>query len=440
MEVVTAHAAVARLPRTGRVFVQPACGLPVTLLDVLADERERFAGLELVLGLVFQPLRLFDAVPQHFRITSLHPTAPVEPLITAGRADYLPVRYSRIPDTFSPGGPLPADAVLVQVSPPDRHGYCSLGPAVSTTVEVARRAPLVIAEINPRCPRTHGDSFLHVTDIDLAVETEHPPVAAPPGPVGEVERAIGRHVAGLIPDRATIQIGIGAVPQAILEALADHRDLGVHSGMLCDGMVPLAERGVITGAWKSLDPYKLAAGEAIGSQLLFDFVHDNPAVRMLPARLSHGLEYLRAQERFVAINSALEIDLTGQVNAEWLAGRQVSGLGGSFDFLEAAMYAPGGMSIVALPATAAGGKVSRIVPAFAGGTAVTAPRYAVDYVVTEFGVADLRAKTLRQRAEALVAVAHPAVRQDLLDALAKTASPFPGDGEGGRAPRGSRAG
>ncbi len=440
VELMTAHEAVIRLPRSGRVFVQPACGLPVTLLDALADERERFAGLELVIGLVFQPLRLLDAVPQHFRLTSLHPTAPVEPLITAGRADYLPVRYSRIPDTFSPDGALPADAALVQVSPPDRHGYCSLGPAVSTTVEVARRAPLVIAEINPRCPRTHGDGFLHVSDIDIAVETDHSPVAAPPGPVGEVERAIGQHVAALIPDGATIQVGIGAVPQAILEALVDHRDLGVHSGMLCDGMVPLVERGVITGARKSLDPYKLAAGEAIGSQLLFDFVDDNPAVRMLPARLSHGLEYLRGQERFVSINSALEVDLTGQVNAEWLAGRQVSGLGGSFDFLEAAMYAPGGMSIVALPATAAGGVASRIVPALAAGAAVTGPRYAVDYVVTEFGVADLRGKTLRQRAEALTAVAHPAFRQGLLDALGKTTVPFPDDGKGDRTPRSSRAG
>jgi acyl-CoA hydrolase len=364
----------------------------------------------------------------------------VEPLITAGRADYLPVRYSRIPDMFSPDGARPVDAALVQVSPPDRHGYCSLGPAVSTTVEVARRAPLVIAEINPRCPRTHGDGFLHVGDIDIAVETDHPPVEAPPGPVGEVERAIGRHVAALIPDGATIQVGIGAVPQAILEALADHRDLGVHSGMLCDGMVPLVRRGVITGAYKSLDPYKLAAGEAIGSQLLFDFVDDNPAVRLLPARLSHGLEYLRGQERFVSINSALEVDLTGQVNAEWLAGRQVSGLGGSFDFLEAAMHAPGGISIVALPATAAGGKVSRIVPALAAGAAVTGPRYAVDYVVTEFGAADLRGKTLRERAEALIAVAHPTARQELLDALDKATTPFPDDGKGGRASRGNRAG
>ncbi|MER3421393.1 MAG: hypothetical protein C4290_13100 [Chloroflexota bacterium] len=310
---------------------------------------------------------------------------------------------------------------------------------MSTTVEVARRAPLVIGEINPRCPRTHGEGFLHVTDIDLAVEVDHPPVEAPPAPVGEVERAIGRHVAALVPDGATIQIGIGAVPQAILEALADRRDLGVHSGMLCDGMVPLVERGVITGACKSLDPYKLAAGEAIGSQVLFDFVHDNPGVRMLPARLSHGLEYLRGQERFVAINSALEVDLTGQVNAEWLAGRQVSGLGGSFDFLEAAMHAPGGISIVALPATAAGGTVSRIVPALAAGTAVTAPRYAVDYVVTEFGVADLRVKPLRQRAEALIAVAHPTVRQELMDALSKAATPFPIVGKGGRASRSSGA-
>lgn len=413
MERRSAREAVAALPRTGRVFLGAACGLPRSLCDGLAVERDRFDGLEVVGGLLFERPAFLDAVPDHFRLVSLHPTNHVEPLITTGKADYLPVRYSRIPDTFAPSGPLPVDAALVQVSPPDARGYCSFGAAVSTALPVARAAPLVIAEINPRVPRTLGDSALHVSQIDIAVESDAPLVELPPSRVGETERAIGVHVAALVPDGATIQIGIGAVPQAILDALGNHRDLGVHSGMLADGMIPLVEKGVITGARKALDPYRLVAGELLGSRALFDFAHDNAAVRMVPAAMSHGLEYLREQDRLVSINSALEIDLTGQVNAEWLDGRQISGLGGQFDFIEAAMYARGGFSVTALPATAAGGRASRIAPRLAAGAAVTTPRFCVDYVVTEFGVADLRAKTLRQRAEALIGIAHPDFRPEL---------------------------
>jgi 4-hydroxybutyrate CoA-transferase len=413
LELRGAREAVAALPRQGRVFVAPGCGVPVALCDALSQERDRFDGLELYCGLMFEPVAFLDAVPQHFRLVSLHPGASVEPLITAGKADYLPLRYSRIPETLGAGGPLAVDAALIQVSPPDRRGYCSLGPAVSTSLPVARSTPLVIAEINPRCPRTHGDGVLHVSEIHIGVETDHPLVELKPARVGDTERAIARHVATLVPDGGTIQIGIGAVPQAILESLGGHRDLGVHSGLLCDGMIPLVESGVITGARKSLDPYRLTAGEVLGGTALFDFVDDNPAVRMVPAAVSHGLEYLHAQDRFVAINSALEVDLTGQVNAEWLAGRQISGLGGQFDFVEASMYSRGGLSIVALPATAAGGKASRIVARLPAGAAVTTPRHCADFVVTEFGVADLRAKTLRQRAEALATVAHPHFRVDL---------------------------
>jgi 4-hydroxybutyrate CoA-transferase len=344
----------------------------------------------------------------------------VEPLITAGRADYLPLRYATLPDVFQPGASLAVAAAIVQVSPPDARGYCSLGPAVSTTLPVVRSAPLVIAEINPRCPRTHGEAMIHQDTIDIAVEADHPLVELPASRVGETERAIARHVAGLVPDGATIQIGIGGVPQAILEALTSHKDLGVHSGMLCDGMVPLVEAGVITGTRKSLDPCRLAAGELLGTRTLFEFADDNPLVRMLPASLSHGLDYVRRQHRFVSINSALEIDLTGQVNAEWLNGRQISGICGQFDFIEAAMHAPGSVSVLALPATAAGGRVSRIVAHLAAGTAISTPRYCIDYVVTEYGVADLRARPLRARAEALTAIAHPAFRDGLEESTRAT--------------------
>jgi 4-hydroxybutyrate CoA-transferase len=413
MHRVTIDEAIAALPQSGRVFVAPGCGLPVDLCDALGAAATRFRGLLVYAGLIFEPTRMLDVDPECIRLVSLHPTGPVEPLIVRGDADYLPLRYSRIPETFSPDGPLPLDAALVQVSPPDARGYCSLGVSVGTTAPIVHSAPLVIAEVNPQMPRTHGAGMVHVSDIDLGVEVDHPLVPLKPARVTEVEQTIARHVAALVPDGATIQIGIGAVPQAILDAFGGHRDLGVHSGMLCDGMLPLVEAGVLTGVRKSLDPYRLAAGEVLGTEPLFTFVDDNPAVLMLPAMKSHGLEYVRDQANFVSINSALEVDLTGQVNAEWLNGRQVSGLGGSFDFVEGAMYAPGGLSILAMTSTAARGTTSRIVPALAAGAAVTTPRHCVDYVVTEYGVADLRARTLRERAAALSAIAHPAFRPAL---------------------------
>jgi 4-hydroxybutyrate CoA-transferase len=413
MQLVSSQEAIATLPTSGRVFVAPGCGLPTVLCDALGEAAGRFRGLAIYAGLIFEPVGFLGADPEQVRLVSLHPTVVTEPLITRGDADYLPLRYSQIPATFSRGGALPVDAALVQVSPPDARGYCSLGVSVGTTAPVLREAPLVIAEINPRMPFTHGAGVVHVSEIDLAVDVDHPLVPLKPARVTEVERTIADHVAALVTDGATIQIGIGAVPQAILEALEGHMDLGVHSGMLCDGMARLAAAGVLTGARKTLDPHKLAAGEILGTEPLFAFVDGNPSVLMLPATLSHGLDYLRGQANFVGINSALEVDLTGQVNAEWLDGRQVSGLGGSFDFVEAALYAPGGVSILALTSTAARGTASRIVSRLAAGTAVTTPRHCVDYVVTEYGVADLRAKTLRERAAALAAVAHPAFREGL---------------------------
>jgi 4-hydroxybutyrate CoA-transferase len=433
MQLAPVADVIAALPTSGRVFVAPGCGLPTVLSDALGEAAARFRGLSVYAGLIFEPVGFLEAEPACVRLVSLHPTGVTEPLITRGAADFLPLRYSRIPATFSRTGALPMDAALVQVSPPDARGYCSLGVSVATTAPVVRDAPLVIAEINPRMPFTHGAGVVHVSEIDLAVEVDHPLVPLQPARVTEVERAIASHVAALVPDGATIQIGIGAVPQAILETLGGHADLGVHSGMLCDGMVPLAESGVLTGARKALDPYRLAAGEVLGTEPLFAFVDHNPSVLMLPATLSHGLEYLHGQTSFVAINSALEVDLTGQVNAEWLDGRQVSGLGGSFDFVEAAMYAPGGISILAMTSTAARGTASRIVPRLVAGTAVTTPRHCVDYVVTEYGVADLRAKTLRDRAAALTALAHPAFRDGLSSAASDPMAGSPSARREGRA-------
>jgi 4-hydroxybutyrate CoA-transferase len=416
MEIVSADEAVRRLPARGRVFVAPGCGTPLSLLDALGDARDAFSDLEVCTGLLFRPARFLEAVPRPFRLTVTHPTAVTEPLVTDGRAEHLPLRYSQTPVIFGRDGQLPADALLIQVSPPDRDGFCTLGASVSASLDLVEETPLVIAEINQRAPRTAG-AAIPISRIAVACEVDAPLLPYEPPTVGEVERQIGSRVAELVPDGACFQIGIGAIPQAILEALTGHRDLGIHSGLACDGMIPLIERGVVTGARKEVDRGLVVAGEAMGTEPFFRFVDGNPSFRFVSARYSHGLDAMRPLSRFTAINSALEVDLSGQVNAEWVNGRQISGLGGQFDFVEAAMYAPGGRSITALPSTAARGTVSRIVPALAAGTPVTTPRYCVDTVVTEFGVADLRGKGLRERARALTAIAHPAFRESLQAAI-----------------------
>ena len=394
-------------------MLAPGCGLPLTLSDALAAAHAEFEEIEICTGLVLAHTPLLEHVPRPFRLLTTHVTAHTERLVLEQKADYLPLRYSQMPVAFAPNGPLPADAVLIQVSPPDRHGYCSLGASVSACLDLVATARLVVAEINVRAPRTSGHA-VPIDQIDVACEVDRPLIAQSPPHTGELERTIARYVAELIPDGACFQIGIGAIPQAILEALGDHRDLGIHSGMICDGMVPLIRAGVANGARKRIDRGLAVGGEAMGTELLYDFLDGNAAVRLVSARYSHGLETVARLDNFVAINSAIEVDLTGQVNAEWVAGRQMSGIGGQFDYVEAAMYSRGGRSIVALPSTAARGSASRIVRTLAAGAPVTTPRYCAEFVVTEYGIADLRGKGIHARARALAAIAHPQFREELL--------------------------
>ncbi len=265
-------------------------------------------------------------------------------------------------------------------------------------------------------PRTRGNAWLHRSQVDLCVEVDEPLIEYPPPAVGPVERAIGRHVAGLVPDGATVQVGVGAIPQAVLDALGDHRDLALHS-LLVDGGIALIERGVVTGARKRIRRGRMDIAEAMGTRRLFDFIHDNPAVNMETSAFTHDPELIAGLDRFVSINSALEIDLGGQVTAESLGARQVAGIGGQFDFVLGASRSAGGVSIIALPSTGRDGAVSRIVPQLAAGAAVTTPRYLTDYVVTEQGAARLRGLSDRARATALVAVAHPQYQGELERAL-----------------------
>lgn len=419
VQILDPEAAVRRLPPRGRVLIAPGCGFPTALADALGDARDAFDDLEICTGLLMQPVRFLDAVPAPFRLLTTHVTAPTERLVQDGRADYLPLRYSQMPVAFAPDGILPADALLIQVSPPDARGYCTLGASVSACLDLVPRVGLVVAEINARAPRTHGNT-VHVSQIDAACEVDRPLIPYNPVPIGDVERAIAGYVAQLVPDGACFQIGIGAIPQAILEALSGHRDLGLHSGLICDGMIPLIEQGAITGARKNVDRRRMVGGEAMGTDALYAYVDGNPAFDFVSAVHSHGLAFVAQIENFVAINSAIEVDLSGQVNAEWVAGRQMSGIGGQFDYVEAAMYSKGGRSIVALPSTAARGSASRIVRTLSAGTAVTTPRCCVDVVVTEYGIADLRGKGIHARARALAEIAHPQFREVLI-AEARTA-------------------
>ncbi len=403
--------AVGRLAPGMRVLLPPGCGEPVALVREICRQSERLAGLTLMGG-----IHLGDypfARPEHrLRFVTWHMSPRLEEARRQGRVEFAPLRYFDLVTEFARGGHWAPDAVLIHTSPPDARGYLSLGVSTSVALPAAREAPLVLAQVNPRMPRTRGNAFLHRSQIDAWAEVDEPLVAYPPPHVGEVERALGRHVASLVPDGATVQVGVGAIPQAVLEALVDHRDLAVHS-LLVDAVVALVERGVVTGARKPFHRGRMDVAEVMGTPRLFEFVHDNPAVNMESSAFVHDPEIVARLDRFVSINSALEVDLTGQVNAESLGPRQVAGIGGQFDFVLGASRSRGGVGVIALPSTGREGTVSRIVPRVGAGAAVTTPRFMADTVITEHGVARLKGRGERERAAALIAVAHPSFRGEL---------------------------
>lgn len=348
----------------------------------------------------------------HVRPNAFFIGANTREAVAEGRADFTPVFLSEIASLLR--GPLPIDVALVQVSPPDAHGHCSLGVSVDIVKPGVDCAKIVLAEVNPRMPRTHGDSFVHVSRIDRFVEVDRPLPELAPEPITDTARRIGEHVAGLIRDGDTLQLGIGAIPNAVLTALVNHRDLGIHTEMFSDGVVDLVARGVVTNARKTLHRGKLVTSFVMGTKRLYDFVDDNPAVEMHPSHYVNDPFVIAKNRAMVAINSALVIDLTGQVCADSLGPRFYSGVGGQVDFFRGAARSEGGRPIVALPATAKGGTVSRIDVELPLGSGITTSRNDVHYVVTEFGVAALHGRTIRERVHALAGVAHPAFREDLL--------------------------
>jgi 4-hydroxybutyrate CoA-transferase len=417
IKYATAQQAVAAIKSGDRVFVQSVAAAPRRLIEAMTARAPELSVVEIVsLHTEGEAPYAAAGMERSFRVNALFVGANTRQAVEEGRADYVPVFLSEVPSLFRTGL-LPIDVALVHVSPPDKHGYCSLGVSVDVTHAAVEVARTVIAQVNPRMPRTHGDALIHVDQIDQLVEVDDAIYELAPKALTDTERAIGRHIADLVDDGSTLQFGIGAIPQATLAALSDHHRLGIHTEMLSDGVVDLVEKGVVTGEMKKLNHGKIVAGFAHGTRRLYDFLDDNSAVAMLDLGYVNDPAIIKLNPKVCAINSALEVDLTGQICADSIGDRQYSGVGGQMDFIRGAALSEGGKPIIALPSCTSAGE-SRIVSMLRPGAGVVTTRAHVHFVVTEHGIADLFGKNLRQRAAALIAIAHPKHR-DVLAAEAR---------------------
>ena len=409
--LTTSEDAVGTITSGMRVFIHGAVAVPVPLVDALVRDAGRLENVELThMHTEAEAAYTRPEYAGHFRLNALFIGANTREAVNAGRADYTPIFLSEIPSLFY-SGLLPLDVALVTVSPPDSHGYVSLGTSVDCALAACETARFVIGCVNRHMPRTLGNSWVHVSRFHRLVEADFPLKEIVPEPLTNFEVQIGRNVAGLIEDGSTLQLGIGAIPNAVAAALSDKHDLGVHTEMFSDGVVELAENGVVTGRRKGYHPGKTVSSFVLGSSKVYSFVDNNPMVELHPVNWVNDGDIIRQHERMVAINSAIEIDLTGQVVSDSIGDRLFSGIGGQMDFMRGAALSPGGKPIIALPSTAKG--ASRIVARIRAGAGVVTTRGHVHYVVTEYGVAYLYGKNLRQRAEALIAVAHPDHRAEL---------------------------
>jgi len=411
--IVGAEEAVAHIRSGDQVYLQCAAAVPSVLLDALVARAPELHEVSMVhLHTEGPGPHLTPEMASHFRHRALFIGPNARKAVNEGRAEFVPVFLSDVPGLFE-RGLLPLDSVLINVTPPDAHGFCSLGTSVEAMHAAIRVAKTVVAQFNRAMPRTLGDSFIHVSEIDLATEVDVPPYEHAVGELGGVQRRIGEYVADLVPDGATLQLGIGGIPAATALALRDKRDLGIHTEMFTDAVVDLVEAGVITGARKERNRGKLVTAFLMGTKRLYDFVNDNPMVEMRPVDFTNDTHVIRGFSRMTAINSAIEIDLTGQVVADSIGPRMYSGIGGQMDFMRGAGLATEGRAIIALPSTAAGGAASRIVPFLQEGAGVITTRGHVRTVVSEWGVAELFGKTLGERARALIGIAHPDYREEL---------------------------
>ena len=413
MRIVDAAEAVAGIRSGQQVYLHCAAATPSVLLDALVARAPDLRDVGVVhLHCEGPGPHLTPEMASHFRHRALFIGPNARQAVQEGRADYVPIFLSDVPRLFDSGA-LPLDAVLVNATPPDSHGFCSLGTSVEAMHAAIRAAKTVIVQLNRSMPRTLGESFIHVDDIDLAVEVDVPPYEHAVGTIGDVERRIGEYVAELVPDGATLQLGIGAIPSAVAMALGDKRDLGIHTEMFTDAIVDLVEAGVVNGARKERNRGKIVTAFMMGTKRLYDFVDDNPMVEMRSVDFTNDTHVIRSFSRMMAINSAIEVDLTGQVVADSIGHRMYSGVGGQMDFIRGAALAEEGRAIIALPSTAAGGTRSRIAVTLAPGAGVVTTRAHVRTVVTEWGIADLFGRSLSERARALIEIAHP----DFRDAL-----------------------
>ena len=409
---VSADEAVSVVASGHRVFIHSVAAAPRLLIEALVRRAPELRGVELV------HLHTEGAAPyaepqyaESFRVNALFVGANVRKALAEGRADYTPIFLSEVPSLFR-RNILPLDVALVHVSPPDRHGFCSLGVSVDVTRAAVQKARYVIAQVNPRMPRTHGDALIHKDAFHAMVECHEELPVVESRPPNEIEQQIGRHVASLIEDGATLQMGIGAIPDATLSALVHHKRLGIHTEMFSNGLMELVERGNVTGEEKKVHPGKIVAGFVMGNRKLYDFIDDNPLIAMLDIAYVNDTTVIRRNPKVTAINSAIEIDLTGQVCADSIGMMQYSGVGGQMDFIRGASLSEDGKPIIALPSTTNKG-ISRIVTSLKEGAGVVTTRAHVHYVVTEYGVASLYGKNMRQRAKELIGLAHPDHREQL---------------------------
>ncbi len=418
-KVTDVQAALSCIESGNRVYVGGGSGVPVSLVDGLVERAPSLRQVEMTHVLVFaDPPYLKPEYQESFRHNALFIGASARKAVQEGRADFTPIFLSEIPNLFR-NGILPLDVALISVSPPDEHGFCSFGVEVGASKPAAESAKVIVAEVNRQMPRTLGDSFIHVSRLHYVVEVDSPIPEAPQGGASGLHLKVGEHIAGMIPDGATLQMGIGSIPDAVLRNLGHHKDIGIHTELFSDGVIDMVESGVITCARKNFHPGKIVAGFLFGSKRLYDFVHNNPIIELHPTDYVNDPFNIARNDNMVAINSALQVDLTGQVCADSIGPRFYSGVGGQIDFIRGAARSKGGLPIIAFLSTAKNDTITRIVPMLNEGAGVVTTRNDVHYVVTEYGVASLYGRSVRKRAQALINIAHPKFKEELTAAARK---------------------
>ncbi len=412
LKIVSPQEAVSIVKTNNRLFFQGASMTPNILIDALCDRYEELKGIEIIqIHTHGEAKYMEEPYSDSFKLFSCFVGENVRKGVNTNNGDYIPIFLSEIHWLFR-RNILPIDVAFIQVSLPDKHGYCSLGVSVDITLAALQKAKTVVALINPQVPRTHGDGIIHINNIDLAVEVDTPIHASISTLPSEVEAKIGKFVAELIDDGATLQLGIGNIPNAVLHNLTNHKRLGIHTEMFSDGILPLIEKGVITGEDKQIKRGKIVTCFAVGTQKLYDFIDDNPLVHFKEASYTNDASIIKLNPKVTAINSAIEIDLTGQVCADSIGTYQYSGVGGQMDFIRAASLSDDGKPIIAMPSATNKG-ISKITPFLKEGASVTTTRAHVHYVATEYGVVNLFGKSLKQRAKMLISIAHPNHQENL---------------------------